>query len=131
MAAALLVAVTFVYPPLNPSKSGRELAVVMRDATAASRAAGRPVLGLDLEDIPGVDLGNVPKSVNFYSDGIYLKEVSSPEELAAELSAGGPVYLLATRPGVALLPEEIQERMSVLYSTRLSRRDLVFLRLDG
>ncbi len=131
MAAALLLAASFVYPALNPRKSGRELAVAVRDATVAERAAGRPVLGLDLEGIPGVDLGNVPKAVNFYSDGVYLKTVSSPEELAAELAPGRTTYLLANEDALPALPEEIRERMSIVYSTRLSRKDLVFLRLDG
>ena len=130
-AAALLVAVSLVFPALNPQKSGRELGVTIRDATAESRARGRPVLGLDLEDVPGVGLGNVPKAVNFYSDGVYLKEVSTAEQLIAELSVGGPVFLLANEANLPPLPEEIERRMSVVYSTRLSRKDLVFLRFDG
>ncbi len=141
MAAGLLLVVTFVNPALNPRKSGRELAVVVRDATAGSRAAGsrgagsrvagRPVLGLDLAEGAERDLGNVPKSLNFYSDGVYLKWVLSVEDLHAELSTPGTVFLLANEDKLPTLPAEIRERMHVVYSTRLSRRNLVFFRVDG
>lgn len=120
MAAAMLVAVTLVYPPLNPVKSGRELATIMREATVESRAAGRPILALALD--------NVPRAVNFYSDGVYLKDVTSDEELFAELSVAQPTYLLANRAALPQLPEHLENKKSVVYSTRLSRKNLLFLR---
>ncbi len=120
MAAGMLVAVTFVYPPLNPSKSGRELATIMRDETAESRAAGHQVLALGLV--------NVLHSVNFYSDGVYLKEITDPEELIAELTSGSATHLIANEEELPPLPEGLQARMEVVYSTRLSRKDLLLLR---
>ena len=130
MAAAMLVTVSFVLPTLNPAKSGRELGVTIRDATVEYRAAGRPVLGyLWVETSPpGVEVINVPRAVNFYSDGVYLTYPTGPEELIAELSSGDTVYLLANEATLPPLPEELQQRMSVVYSTRLSRRNLLFLR---
>ncbi|MCP4653953.1 MAG: glycosyltransferase family 39 protein, partial [bacterium] len=122
MAAAMLVAVSFVFPALNPVKSGRQLALAVRDATVASRAAGRPVLGLDL--------GNVPRAVNFYSGGIYLTEVSDPMEAVATLASGGATYLLADEEALPAFPAELQRRLTVVYSTRLSRKDLVLIRCD-
>lgn len=129
MAAGMLVAVTFVFPPLNPAKSGRALGTVVRDATAGHRAAGKPVLGYLWLDpaSPGVEAINVPRAVNFYSGGVYLKHVSSPEELFAELSSD-TAFLLTYEGALPPLPPRLQRRMSVVYSTRLSRKDLLFLR---
>ncbi len=122
MAAAMLLAVTFIYPRLDPVKSGRELAIEVRDATAESRAAGQPVLALALD--------NVPRAVNFYSDGVYLKDVAGAEELIAMLSSGRSTFLLAREAALPPLPPDLQQRMSTVYSTRLSRKDLVLLRFD-
>ncbi len=122
MAAMLLVVVSFVYPALNPKKSGRDLAYEVRDATAESRAAGRPVLGFDL--------GNLPRPVNFYSPGVYLKEIPTAEQLQAELAAGETTYMVANEKALPTFPDDLRERMSVLYSTRLSRRDVVVVRVD-
>ncbi len=125
-ATAMLVAVSFVYPALNPVKSGRELALAVRDLTAGARAAGRPVLGLGV----GVrnQLENVPWAVNLYSDGVYLKDVTDRRQLIAELSGRETVFLLADEATLPPLPEELQRRMSVAFSTRLSRKRLVLLR---
>ncbi len=120
MAVAMLVAVSLVYPPLNPSKSGRELATVVRAETAGSRAAGHPVLALGLS--------NVLHPVNLYSDGVYLKEIDDPEELIADLSSGTATYLLANEALLPPLPEELQAKMNIIYSTRLSRKDLLLIR---
>ncbi|RMH15094.1 MAG: glycosyltransferase family 39 protein [Acidobacteria bacterium] len=122
MAAAGLLAVTFVFPALDPIKSGRQLAVVVRDETAPARAAGRPVFGLDL--------GNVVRWVNFYSDGIYLKELASPQELV-RAAAAGPVYLVADEASLASFPRQLRQRMTMVYSSRLSRKDVVLMRYDG
>lgn len=120
MAAAMIVAVTFVYPALDPSKSGRELAQVVREETAASRAAGRPVLSLDVR--------NVPKSVNFYSNGVYLKELEEPSEVAESVD-GAETYLLTSEAALRELPPELTRRISAVYSTRLSRKDVVLVRI--
>ncbi len=119
MAAAMLVAVSFVYPPLNPVKSGRELATIVRDTTATSRASGRPVLALELE--------NVPRAVNFYSNGLYLQDVTA-DQLIAELSTDGVTYLLANKAALPQLSDELEQRKRILYSTRLSRKNLLLLR---
>ncbi len=122
LAAGMLVAVSFIHPRLNPSKSGRELATIMRDETAESRAAGRPVLSLGLS--------NVLHSVNFYSDGVYLKEIDDPQAVIADLSSGDATHLLANEALLPPLPEELLAKMHVVYSTRLSRKDLLLLRFD-
>ncbi len=122
MATAMLVAVIFVYPPLNPDKSGRELATTLRDATAESRAAGRSVLAYDLD--------NIPRAVNFYSDGVYLQDVTSAEELISNLPSGAETYLLANKKTLPPLPEALRQRMSTVYTTRLSRKDLLLLRFQ-
>ncbi len=122
LAAGMLVAVSFIYPPLNPSKSGRELATIMRAETAESRAAGRPVLALGLI--------NVLHSVNFYSDGVYLQEVDDPEEVVAALSSGDVTHVLVNEKLLPPLPVDLQAKMHVVYSTRLSRKNLQLLRFD-
>lgn len=121
MAVAMVTAVTFVYPALEPSKSGRELARIVRDETAASRAAGRPVLSLDIS--------NVPKSVNFYSDGVYLKELEDPSEVAENLDGGGETYLLASEASMEKLPQDLRQRMTPVYSIRLSGKNVVLMRI--
>jgi 4-amino-4-deoxy-L-arabinose transferase-like glycosyltransferase len=123
MALTMVLAVTFVYPLLDAGKSGRELARVVREETAAARAAGRQVLALDVE--------NVPKSVNFYSDGVYLKELANEGELAASLAAAGTgdTYVLTTSRVLRNLPEALRQRIEIVYLTRLSRRDVVIIRV--
>ena len=122
MAAGMLLAVSFVYPPLNPSKSARELASVVRAETGESRAAGKPVLALGLV--------NVLQAVNFYSDGVYLKEIDPPKQVIAGLANGGATYLLADEALLPPLPEELLSRMKIVYSTRLSRKNLLLLHFD-
>jgi len=122
MALGMLVAVSLVYPALNPQKSGRELALVVRDETAASRAAGFPVLALGLD--------NIPNSINFYSDGVYLQEVSSREEILRILENGGATHLLAKASDLPPFPEELERHKEVVYSTHLARRDVVILHFD-
>ena len=48
-------------------------------------------------------------------------------QLLAELSAPGTVFLLANEDKLPTLPQEIEERMSVVYSTRLSRRRVLLV----
>ncbi len=119
MAAGMLVAVSWVYPPLNPSKSARELAAVVRSETAESRAAGRPVLA--------VGLLNILQATNLYSDGVYMIEVE-PEEVLATLASTGAEYALADDAELPALPEDLLATMEIVYSTHLSRKDLLLLR---
>ncbi len=120
MTVLLLVVVSAVYPVINPEKSGRELAYVVRDETAATRAAGKAVLALDI--------AYVSRHVNFYGDGIYVQRIDGPAGLAAELAPTGDTYVLANASLLPDLPDDLRERMEIVYSTRLSRRDIVFLR---
>jgi 4-amino-4-deoxy-L-arabinose transferase-like glycosyltransferase len=123
MAVTMVAAVTFVYPPLDADKSGRELARVVREETAASRSAGRQVLALDVR--------HVPKSVNFYSGGVYLEELADEGELAARLAAAdsADTYVLTNEEVLRDLPEALRRRIEIVYSTRLSRKDVVLLRV--
>jgi 4-amino-4-deoxy-L-arabinose transferase-like glycosyltransferase len=123
MAALLLVAVSTVYPVINASKSGRELADVVRVETAATRAAGQAVLALDI--------AYVSRHVNFYGDGIYVRRVDDPSGLAAALTPAAETYALANEKLLPEFPDELRQRMEILYSTRLSRRDIVLLRFTA
>lgn len=122
MATALLVAVSLLFPKLEPIKSGRQLAILVKDESAETRATGQPVLGLDL--------GNLPRQINFYSDGVYLELLSGPDELLSRLTAPGTVHLLTNKASLPALPLALEERKRVLHETHLSRRDVVFLRFD-
>ncbi|MEE8523511.1 MAG: glycosyltransferase family 39 protein [Thermoanaerobaculia bacterium] len=126
IAAALLTGSTWILPVLNPAKSGRELAVTVREATAEFRATGRRVVGFDLV--------NVTWPVNLYSDGVYLdlidareEPIEAGEELLRRLAVDDPVYVLANLETQPSLLDHLQGRMSVAYSTRLSRKDLQLL----
>jgi 4-amino-4-deoxy-L-arabinose transferase-like glycosyltransferase len=120
MAATLLVAVTLVYPALDPQKSGRELARVVRDETAAAPAVRSPLFGLGLE--------NVILAVNFYSDGVYLTVLDEPIELTRRV-ATGEAHLLASAGCIADLPPVLKRRLHPIYSTHLSSRDVVLARI--
>jgi 4-amino-4-deoxy-L-arabinose transferase-like glycosyltransferase len=119
VAATLLAGVSVVFPLLDPSKSGRELAVAVRDRTAEHRASGGRVLGFELI--------NVVYPVNLYSGGVYLEEVPSSEDLLRELSLHAPLYVLADSELLPELPNAVRQRMRVVYETRLSRKDLQLL----
>jgi len=121
LASVFLLAATLAFPAINPQKSGRELATVVRDTTATARAAGHPVLALDL--------GNIPRWVNLYSPGIYLPEIDDPAALGARIPDHAESYLLANEASLAALDQSLRQRMTPMYSTRLSRRDIVLLRI--
>ena len=123
MAVALLVLVTFLYPALEPTKSGRELALAVRDASAESRAAGRKVLALGV--------GNVSRSVSFYSEGLYMEERATAEEALERVSQAQTTFLLVDEKALPPLPKDLHRRMTEVYSTRLSRKDLVLLRFSA
>lgn len=120
MAIAVVVAASFLLPKLDPVKSGRQLAIVVEHETAEARAAGEPIYGLGL--------GNLPRMVSFYTDGLYLQMLSEPEELFLRLASPDTVYLLTDEETLPELPPALDERKRVLYETRLSRRDVVLLR---
>jgi 4-amino-4-deoxy-L-arabinose transferase-like glycosyltransferase len=124
MAALLLLAVTFVYPRMNSSKSGRELAgVVQREAqTLVSPQA-----------LFGADLGNLHRPINFYPRGLYLDLVEPPDFAARArpfLERGEPVLLVILKQRLAEIPDELLRTGHTVYETRLSRRDLVVLRFE-
>lgn len=122
MATALLVIVTWIYPIVDPHKSGRALAKVVQERTAAVRADGRPVLAMGL--------ANVSRSVSFYSNGIYLRELDDPRALGAEISHETDTYLVTNTAQLEKIPAHIRQRMTTLYTTRLSRRDIALVRID-
>ena len=121
MVILVLFASTFVYPVLNPAKSGRVLAAELSAAVADVPAADRRILALDI--------GNVIQSVNFYSDGIYLELVEA-DELAAIVESDAEILVVAHEAALTSLKPQHREGMQILYSTRLSRRDLQLLRFS-
>ena len=121
MAALLLFASAFVYPVLNPVKSGRALAAELSAAVSEVSVADRRLVA--------VDIGNVIRSVNFYTDGIYLELVEA-DELAAILESDAEILVVAHEEALTALEPRHREGMKILYSTRLSRRDLLLLRFS-
>ena len=91
----------------------------MAEATAGSRADGHRVLACGL--------GNLPIHFAFYSDGIYTIETDDPAVLAAHLDQDAEVYAVANRRLVDDLSDEIQQRLVVLDTTRLNRKDVLLV----
>jgi hypothetical protein len=92
-------------------------------ATAASRAAGRPVVAYDLS--------NLPEAFAFYGDGLYTVETKDLEILARHLRRPETVWAVVRRPGLDRLPADVRERLVVVAEDRLSRRAVVLVNNRG
>jgi len=118
-ATAYLFAAVALFPALDPVKSGRAFAERMREASAESRASGGQVLAYDL--------GNLPESFAFYSDGVYTIETADPARLREHLARPERVFAVIDARGLAELPPELRERVREIERTHLSRRDVLLI----
>jgi 4-amino-4-deoxy-L-arabinose transferase-like glycosyltransferase len=118
-AAAYLFLVTAVYPALEPIRSARPFALTIKEATAKSRAAGLPVVAYAL--------GNLPEPFAFYSNGVYTQETNDPAVLERHLERPEAVFAAVNGDELDPLPRELRERLWVVASTRLSRRDVLLV----
>jgi hypothetical protein len=72
-------------------------------------------------------LGNLPEALSFYSDGVYLREVSSFPDLVSHLSRDARVYALADAADLARLPDGLRRSLEVVYSAEMSRMKVVLV----
>lgn len=118
-AVVYLVVVAAVYPAFEPQKSARPLAETLVERTAQSRARGIPVVAYAL--------GNLPKPLAFYSNGLYTQETSDPEVLARHLARPEEAWALVDGRRLEGLPAELRRRLYVVDSTELSRIPVLLL----
>ena len=118
IAAVYLAVVSFVFPAANPAKSARELAVAMRDASAASRAAG--------ERVAAYRLSNLPEALAFYS-GVYTLELQNPALLVQHLARPAEVYAVLEERALADLPAALRERLTILSRQERARSTVVLV----
>jgi 4-amino-4-deoxy-L-arabinose transferase-like glycosyltransferase len=128
LAPAAGLAVLYIYtagvlfPAIEPLKSTRPFALEIKKITADHRAGGGRVLAFDIR--------NIPKGVSFYSDGVYLIEAASLDELATLLGEERYRYAVVRQQHVEELPEELGRRIEVRASARLSRLDAVLISVE-
>jgi 4-amino-4-deoxy-L-arabinose transferase-like glycosyltransferase len=122
LAVLYLVVASALFPAIEPLKSTRPFAVEIKTITADHREGGGEVLAFEI--------GNIPKGVSFYSNGIYLKEVASLDELAALLSDERYRYAVVQQQHIDELPEELRRAVVVLASARLARKDAVLIAVE-
>ena len=120
MVVAYLLAVTFLYPALEPRKSARAFSVAAEALTAQSRAAGHSVMAHDL--------GNLPEAFAFYGDGFYTVVTEELADLVRHLEQPQRVWALTRRKHLGDLPPGVRDRLVVVRETRLSRRDVILIR---
>jgi hypothetical protein len=127
-ATALAASLTFlawvvaVEPALDPFRSARAFALEVARHTESSRAAGHPVLAFDI--------GNVPRAIAFYSDGIYLRETRKARDLAGHLDRGPGVYALVDSARLDRLPARHRRPHELVARARLSRRTIHLIRSE-
>jgi hypothetical protein len=110
---AYLVTAFFIYPAMQPRKSARPLARELAEVSAASRAAGRPVLAYRL--------GNLPEALAFYGDGLYTVETGDPAALERHLGRSATVFAVADGAALDELSGETRRRIRVLSRYRLGK----------
>jgi 4-amino-4-deoxy-L-arabinose transferase-like glycosyltransferase len=118
-----LAAAGAVFPALNPLRSARAFAAEVKDLSAASRAAGDPVLAYRI--------GNLPQAIAFYTGGLYTRETEDPAELTSHLMREREVFALADRSELDLLPPAARHRIVVLRSADLASRNVVLVSNRG
>ena len=119
IALLYLFVVTAVHPAWESRKSARPLAEKLVDLTADSRARGVPVLAYAI--------GNVPKALAFYTDGLYTLETDDPHTLARHLSRPEPVWAVVDANHLHPLPDALLHHLVVVHRTRLSRQPILLL----
>lgn len=123
MSVAYLVAVTVVYPALEPRKSARPFALELKRVTAASRAQGR--------DVVAFDLGNIPTAIAFYSDGVYTVATDDTAVLEHHLLQDAEVFAAVNAAALGSLSQEARDRIVVHGEAKLSRRDVLLVSNTG
>ena len=118
--ATYLVAVSLLYPALDPMNSARAFALEVRRATAGARAAGERVVSFGL--------GNLPEAIAFNSDGVYLQETADPSRVAAHLEREAEAYAVADAARLPELPPGLRERIIEVSAADLNRKHVVLLR---
>ena len=119
LAVAYLLVATAVYPLFEARKSARPFALRIQEVTADSRAAGLPVVAYDL--------GNLPEPFAYYSKGLYTVETDDPEVLRRHLERPEAVYAVVNGEHLEPLPVSLRQRIGVIDSTRLSRRQVLLV----
>jgi 4-amino-4-deoxy-L-arabinose transferase-like glycosyltransferase len=119
IAVVYLFIAALVFPMADAFKSGRDFALTIRDATAASRAASQPVLAFDI--------GNLTDQYAFYSDGVYFVRTGDADALASHLAQPARVLAVVNAARLDELPGPLRERFEVLATTRGSRRDVALI----
>jgi 4-amino-4-deoxy-L-arabinose transferase-like glycosyltransferase len=119
LAAVYLVIASVVFPMADAFKSGRDFAVVIRQAVDRWQPEGQRVLACDI--------GNLTDSYAFYSDGVYFVRTNEVSDLAEYLSREERVLAVVNQALVEELPPQLQERLEVLAATRGSRRDVALI----
>ena len=104
---------------MDPVKSARVFSLQLAEASAASRAAGHPVLAYNL--------GNSPEAFALYSKGVYTEEVFDLPLLIEHLQTDAVVYAAINGEALEQLPAELRDSLRILQRTRLSRRDVVLV----
>ena len=100
-------------------KSGRAFALEIREATAASRAAGHPVIAFDV--------GNLTDQYAFFSEGVYFVRTDSSKDLASHLDSDARVLAVVNAQRLDELPDDLERRLEVLATTRASRREVALI----
>ena len=122
IAACYLATAMLIYPPLDAVKSARPFSLLIKEATADSRAAGHEVISYHLS--------NLPEAFAFYTDGVYFPETDDADVLAAHFETSDPVWAVADQDKLDLLPADVTARLVVVHETCLSRKNVVLVRHD-
>ena len=118
-ATAYLLVVTAVYPRLEPMKSARAFSVRMKEVTADARERGLPIVTYGLS--------NLPEAFAFYTDGVYTLETTDPARLIMHLERPEKVFAAVAGRELGHLPPDLLERLYVVDSTHLARRDVLLV----
>jgi 4-amino-4-deoxy-L-arabinose transferase-like glycosyltransferase len=118
ISSVYLAVASFLLPAANPGKSLRALAVAMRDASAASRAAG--------ERVVAYRISNIPEALAFYS-GVYTREIHDLGKLVAHLERPAEAFALLDERALADLPADLRRRLTVVARQPRARNTVVLV----
>jgi 4-amino-4-deoxy-L-arabinose transferase-like glycosyltransferase len=119
LATVYLVIASVIFPMADDFKSGRDFAVLIRQAVDRWQPEGQRVLACDI--------GNLTDSYAFYSDGVYFIRTNEISDLADYLSREERVLAVVNQALVEELPPQLQQRLEVLAATSGSRRDVALI----
>lgn len=119
VAVVYLFVAALVFPMADAFKSGRDFAVVIRQAVDRWQPEGQRVLACDI--------GNLTDSYAFYSDGVYFIRTTDVVDLAAYLDDERRVLAVVDQALIGDLPPRQQKRLEILATTEGSRRDVALI----